>query len=64
MGLVHPPLRRRHRSEEVEEEKELREWVSLSEQLLEKALLLGLAVLGPLRSGALLGSRSSDGALV
>ncbi len=37
---------------------------SLGEQLLEEALLLGLVVLGALRSGALLGSRRSDGALV
>lgn len=37
---------------------------SLGEQLLEEALLLGLVVLGALRSGALLGGRSSDGALV
>lgn len=38
--------------------------MSLSEQLLEEALLLGLVVLGALGSGALLGGRSSDGALV
>lgn len=38
--------------------------MSLREQLLEEALLLGLVVLGALRSGALLGGRSSDGALV
>lgn len=38
--------------------------MSLGEQLLEEALLLGLVVLGALRSGALLGGRGSDGALV
>lgn len=38
--------------------------MSLSEQLLEEALLLGLVVLGALGSGALLGGCSSDGALV
>lgn len=38
--------------------------LSLGQQLLEEALLLGLVVLGALRSGALLGGRSSDGALV
>lgn len=38
--------------------------MSLSEQLLEEALLLGLVVLGGLLSGALLRGRSSDGALV
>lgn len=38
--------------------------MSLGEQLLEEALLLGLIVLGALRSGALLGGRRSDRALV
>jgi len=38
--------------------------VSLSEELLEEALLLGLVVLGALRSRALLGGRGPDGALV
>lgn len=38
--------------------------MSLGEQLLEEALLLGLVVLGALLSGALLGGRSADGALV
>lgn len=38
--------------------------LSLGEQLLEEALLLGLVVLGDLRSGALLGGVSADGALV
>lgn len=38
--------------------------MSLSEQLLEKALLLGLAVLRALYSRRLLRGRSSDGALV
>lgn len=37
---------------------------SLGEQLLEEALLLGGAVLGALGSGALLGRRAADGALV
>lgn len=37
---------------------------SLGEQLLEEALLLGLVVLGALRSRALLGGRGPDGALV
>lgn len=37
---------------------------SLSEQLLEEALLLGLAILGTLCSRSLLGGCSSDGALV
>lgn len=38
--------------------------MSLGEQLLEEALLLGLVVLGALRSGALLGGRGADGALI
>lgn len=38
--------------------------LSLGEQLLEEALLLGLVVLGALWPGALLGGRGSDGALV
>lgn len=38
--------------------------VSLGEQLLEEALLLGLAVRGALRSGALLRRSASDGSLV
>lgn len=38
--------------------------MSLCEQLLEEALLLGLVVLGALRSGALLGGRSANRALV
>lgn len=38
--------------------------MSLGEQLLEEALLLGLVVLGALWSRALLGGCSSDGALV
>lgn len=38
--------------------------LSLGEQLLEEALLLGLVVLGDLWSGPLLGGPGSDGALV
>lgn len=38
--------------------------VSLGEQLLEEALLLGLVVLGALRPGALLGGPGANGALV
>lgn len=38
--------------------------MSLGEQLLEEALLLGLVVLGALRPRALLGGRGADGALV
>lgn len=41
-----------------------REMVSLGEQLLEEALLLGLVVLGALGYGALLGGSTSNGALV